>query len=241
MIKPFVVKIATPRGYGTGFIFTYAGDPKLWGIATAAHVIREAHVWYEPIRIEHPVSGKSIVVRSGERGVQLDLDLDTAFIVAEMGEIPFPGAVHRLIPKGFRVKVGDEMGWVGFPALEGASGELCFFSGKVSAWLPQNRAYLVDGVAIHGVSGGPAFVLSGTEIFVVGVVSAYHPHRLPGETWPGLCVVRDVMLLQTIVERLRSLAEAKKQETPRSEVQVPPPAEAPGESEPGGKSNRADA
>jgi hypothetical protein len=32
---------------------------------------------------------------------------------------------------------------------------LCFFAGNVSAWVAEQGAYLVDGVAINGVSSGP--------------------------------------------------------------------------------------
>lgn len=215
-IRPYVVKISTPQGHGTGFLFVYAGDPNLCGIATAWHVIREAHTWEDPIRIEHIASGKSKVVRVGERSVSFDQALDTAALVVEKGDMPFPADVLPLTPTGRWVKVGVELGWVGFPAL--APDDLCFFSGPVSAWLPGQRAYLVDGTAIHGVSGGPAFLLAGPNMMVVGVVAAYHPHRLPGETWPGLSVVRDVKQFQTFIETLRSIEEAKRQEAQKQEA-----------------------
>jgi len=78
---------------------------------------------------------------------------------------------------------------------------------------------LVDGVAINGVSGGPALSTMG-GLFLMGVVSAYIPNRATGETLPGLGMVRDVVQLQGLMDTIHSLDEAKAEETPASD---PPP------------------
>ena len=80
---------------------------------------------------------------------------------------------------------GTAIGWLGYPGL--VFPELCFFHGVVSGHLETPPVYLIDGVAINGVSGGPAFDPSG---LVVGLVSAYLPNRLhPDTTLPGLMIV----------------------------------------------------
>lgn len=90
------------------------------------------------------------------------------------------------------VRQGIQIGWCGFPAV--APNDLCFFAGHISAHLKDRRSYLVDGVAINGVSGGPAFVRSNSSypVDVCGVVTAYIPNRATGETLPGVCWVQDV-------------------------------------------------
>jgi hypothetical protein len=108
--------------------------------------------------------------------------------------------------------VANEIGWVGFPALSPT--DLCFFSGRISAYIEAQRAYLVDGVAINGVSGGPAFWPAEKDApHVIGVVSAYAPNRAQGETLPGLSIIRDVQQLQSLVKKFRTMDEAKEQAT----------------------------
>jgi hypothetical protein len=111
-----------------------------------------------------------------------------------------------VIPEGKIKKVGVELGWVGFPAVSPRS--LCFFSGRVSARMRNDKTYLVDGVAINGVSGGPAFSCSGNAVELVGVVSAYIANRATGEILPGLAVVQDVHQFQVLAKQLKSLDEA---------------------------------
>jgi hypothetical protein len=82
----------------------------------------------------------------------------------------------------------------------------------------------VDGVAINGVSGGPAFI---REKMLVGVVAAYIPNRATGEPFPGLAVVRGVEQFHELAESFRSIDEAKAEETLPTE---PPPPTPEGES-----------
>src|SRR5207249_3693912 len=144
-----------------------------------------AHFWEEPIRIDH--IAKSTVVRHHERAIFLDFDRDTAAILFHRADLPLPPDPLPLAPKGMFLMVGNEIGWLGFPAIPAAN--LCFFAGTVSAFVENQSAYLVDGVAINGVSGGPAFHILDNEtdpIVVMGVVSAYVPNRATGEVLPGL-------------------------------------------------------
>jgi hypothetical protein len=138
--------------------------------------------------------------------------------VFERGDIGFPDDGLPLTPKAQHLKAGVEIGWLGYPAIPRAS--LCFFSGHVSAWVEAETAYLVDGVAINGVSGGPAFI---PEHVLVGVVSAYVPNRATGEPLPGLAVVRGVEQFHDLAESFRTLDEAKAEETPPTEPPPPTP------------------
>jgi hypothetical protein len=251
IIEQHVVRISTPQGSGSGFMISNARVTAICAIATAAHVVDHAHYWEEPIRIDHASSGKSVVIRRDERAIRLDINRDTAAILFNRGELPFPPEPLGLAPKGMFLKVGNEIGWLGFPAIPAAS--LCFFSGRVSAWLQSQSAYLVDGVAINGVSGGPAFhllpyeppaggerlvaVIGGDEppagdqrlVAVVGVVSAYVPNRATGEVLPGLSVVRDVSQFHELAPTFASLDQARQAEPPAEPPQPKPEAERPGE------------
>jgi S1-C subfamily serine protease len=216
--RPHVVRISTPSGSGTGFLVSRSADGNLLAIATAAHVIDHAHYWEQPIRVEHFASGKSLLLRHRMRAIFLAEEMDTAAVMFKPGELPFPAAPLKLAPEDKHLKVGLEIGWVGFPALSNSG--LCFFSGRVSAFRSSEHAYLVDGVAINGVSGGPALFNGLGEAVVMGVVSAYIPNRATGVALPGLSVIRDVSHFQSLAKALKSLDEAKAKESPPTQ---PPP------------------
>jgi hypothetical protein len=215
IIEPHVVRISTPRGSGTGFLISNGHNNAVCGIATAAHVVDHAHYWEEPIRIDHVATGKSLVIRRDDRAIFLDLSRDTAAILFNRGDLPLPADPLPLVPKDMSVKVGVKIGWLGFPAIPAAS--LCFFEGIVSAHVQSQNAYLVDGVAINGVSGGPAFHLfhiEATPVFVMGVVSAYVPNRATGEVLPGLSVVRPIQQFHELAPTFASLDQAREAEPP---------------------------
>jgi len=220
VIEPHIVKLSTPRGQGTGFLIS-AGAATC-AIATAAHVLDQAHYWEEPVRIDHPSSGTTSLVRHFERAIFLDVSHDTAALLLTRGEIPFPTFTLPLAPKDRFLRVGNEIGWLGFPAI--ATARLCFFGGRVSAYDGGAKAYLVDGVAINGVSGGPAFHLTEKLPMVIGVVSAYMPNRATGEVLPGLSLVRDVTQFHELAPTFASIEQAKKEESPATPP-PPPPAE----------------
>jgi hypothetical protein len=217
-VRNHVVRISTPHGSGTGFLVSVSGDGVMCAVATAAHVVDQAHYWEQPIRITHYASGKTVVLRVSERAMFLDEPKDTAAVMFQKGELPFPEKPLDLAPENKVLKVGHEIGWVGFPAV--APNDLCFFSGRVSASRKGGEEYLVDGVAINGVSGGPAFWNGGDRITMIGVMSAYIANRSTGETLPGLTVVQNVTQFHEVTKLFKSIDEAKAQEaTP----QEPPP------------------
>lgn len=209
-IRSHVVKIYTPRGSGTGFLCAYTEDKKLCCIATAAHVIDESHYWEEPIRVQHYDSGKTKLLRPADRIVWLDSNLDTAVILFQKEDLSLPDTALPFIQENKHLPVGEEIGWVGFPAV--SSQNLCFFTGRTSCWRDKSRTYLVDGVAINGVSGGPAFHIGSKGVRVIGSVSAYLPNR--AGTTPGLAMISDVDQFLKVIKEIRDWEEAKKKEAP---------------------------
>jgi hypothetical protein len=85
----------------------------------------------------------------------------------------------------------------------------------VSARQVNRKAYLIDGVAINGVSGGPVFHCPAlNKVQIIGCVSAYHANRATGEALPGLLRAQDVSHFHGVADFIRNLDEAnvKKQE-----------------------------
>jgi hypothetical protein len=69
---------------------------------------------------------------------------------------------------------------------------------------------LVDGVAINGVSGGPAFLPVDKDQFILGgMVSAYIPNRATGESLPGVCVVRSIGPYQEMLKEFKTIEQAQ--------------------------------
>jgi len=223
-VEPYVVKITTPQASGTGFLVASTEGNSLLGIATAAHVIDFPHYWEQPIRIQHFKSGETIFLNHPDRIIDIDYVRDVASIVIRGGKLPFPEVPLPIISEDKHLKVGVDIGWMGFPAI--ASSNLCFFSGTTSSWVGTEDFYFVDGVAINGVSGGPAFSInSDNKVQAIGIVSAYVPNRATGAQLPGLCVVRNVRPLYQMIKGLKNFEEAKKKE--KDPEGSPPPTPAP--------------
>ena len=220
LLEPHVVRIMTPRGSGTGFLVSAAADGGMCAVATAAHVLADAHYWEQPIRVIHQQSGKSLLLRSADRAVFLEEANDTAALIFARGDLPLPGQPLDLAPEGKTLKIGNEIGWLGFPAV--APSEMCFFSGRVSASRRDGREYLVDGVAINGVSGGPAVWNGGDRVTLIGVMSAYIANRATGETLPGLTVIQNVHQFHEVSKLFKTVDEAKQKESPPEQPPAPP-------------------
>lgn len=218
-IQSYVVRISTPSGSGTGFLVSKSATSDVIAVATAAHVIDHAQYWEQPIRVEHFASGKSVLLRHLDRAVFAEADRDTAALVFANQDLPFPDAPIELAPEDKFLKVGCEIGWVGFPAV--SQSNLCFFGGRISAQRQHEHAYLVDGVAINGVSGGPAFFNAEDKLSLVGVVSAYVPNRATGVVLPGLSMIRDVSQFHDTAKSFKSLDEARAKQAPPNEPSTP--------------------
>jgi hypothetical protein len=105
--------------------------------------------------------------------------------------------------------IGFEVGWLGYPYIEPYV--LCFFSGCISARREERKAYLIDGVSINGVSGGPVFYSNEADgVKIVGIVSAYKANRATGSALPGLLIAQDVSHFHGVIKHVKSMDEARK-------------------------------
>lgn len=220
-IIPHLVHISTPHGSGTGWLVSLSATTDLCALATAAHVVDHAHYWEEPIRIFHPHSGASNLLRAADRAIHLNNAIDSAAIVVHRGDLPLPTATLPLTRSGYFTKPGVEIGWIGYPAIHQSNA--CFFSGRISHYDQPRKRYLVDGVAINGISGGPTFLnyspgqpAAGLEL--IGIVSAYIANRATGEALPGLAVIQDVSQFYDIAQRFANLDEAQSSQTTPEET-----------------------
>ena len=223
IVEPHVVKIETPNGHGTGFLAFYNFDREWCGIATAAHVVSHADEWQEPIRIRNEASTTPKFLKADERVIYVDYSNDSAVVLFLKGELQLPESAITLLPMDEPCGIGSDIGWLGYPAIEPST--LCFFSGTVSARQTAKKAYLVDGVAIHGVSGGPVFHCvdpDAERVTIIGCVSAYHANRVTGEALPGLLKAQDVSHFHAIAGHIRSIDEAniKKREFDAAQKQA---------------------
>lgn len=210
-VAPHVVKLETPNGFGTGFVCLYNQSKSMCGIATAAHVVSYANDWEQPIRIRHHSSGKSVLIKENERIVMVDEASDSALVMFSSSALDLPAVPLSLLPHDKHLSIGMNIGWLGFPGID--SETLCFFSGSISAHKQKQKyaSYLIDGVAINGVSGGPVFFSSETAgVQVVGTVSGYMPNRATGDSLPGLLVAQDVSHFHEVARFIKSVDEERK-------------------------------
>lgn len=127
---------------------------------------------------------------------------DTGLIVVKTGNTLYePSDLLPLPPFDSTLARGADIGWLGFPGL--FESELCFFHGHISGYLNDTPTYLVDGVAVNGVSGGPAF---DNRAHLIGLVSAYIPNRVDAQTTlPGLMALVPINVIRYWMEhRLRA-------------------------------------
>ena len=225
-VTPCIVRIETPLGHGTGFLCLYTGDRTLCAIATAHHVVEHADQWQQPIRINHYASGTTVFLKESERVIWVDQNKDSAVILISAGQLSLPEEPIPLLPIERRLPIGAEVGWLGYPAI--AQYTLCFFSGNVSAWQEWRNAYLIDGVAINGVSGGPVIYSTPTDgVQIVGCISAYRANRATGEALPGLSIAQDISHFQESATRIRTFDEASRQRQAIQQEQLQQPPQEP--------------
>jgi len=210
-ITPYIVKIETPTGYGTGFLCLYNESKGLAGIATAYHVIEDTEEWQQPMRIHQHRPGNTIFLNESDRVIFTDAKTDSAVILIPSGQLKLPEELIPLRPIDRALPIGVEVGWLGFPAI--VSQTLSFFSGNISARQENRSAYLIDGVAINGVSGGPVLYSTPTEgVQIVGIISAYMANRNRGDALPGLSFAQDVSHFHKITDQIKSIDEARRKQ-----------------------------
>ena len=188
-------------GYGSGFIIpppmNTSGN---CCVLTAYHVIELAHK-----------TGATITIRSAKHGMGIDIPslLRHVFFIKERDQaiISFNApkdfaslqTVHFLAHE-YHYNPGVELGWLGFPNLKKAINVPCFLAGRISAYLPDDEAYLIDGVSIHGISGGPAFYCDEDKVVLAGIVTDYYPNEVNNQSWPGLAMFRTINPLMELYE-----------------------------------------
>lgn len=222
-VAPHVFKIETPNGWGTGFFYHFSAESQWCCIATAEHVVSYADEWQLPIKIRNLQTGAHTFLSPQHRIIFRDGRTDSAVVMFFKGDFELPQGGVTLLPMGEPIDIGAEVAWLGFPSI--APDTLCFFCGNISARQEYRNAYLIDGVSINGVSGGPVLHLSGTDgVRVVGTVSAYSANRATGEVLPGLAIAQDVSHFHDVVSQVNSLEDAnrRKEEFERQSLEGPP-------------------
>lgn len=206
---PYIVKIETQSGSGTGFLCGYNQDKSFSLIATALHVVRECEEWEQSLKIYSSNCEKTTFFKESERVIFTDRKTDSAVLFVPTFHFDFPQELIQLRPMAAPISIGHEVGWLGYPAIDPWT--LCFFSGSVSARREDRSAYLIDGVAINGVSGGPVLFPDPTDgAQFVGAVSAYRANWQSGDALPGLLFVQDVSHFHKIIKMVSDMDEAKK-------------------------------
>lgn len=186
-MKKSVVKIDTPTCSGTGFAIPPPSGKEGFGcIMTAWHVIEHSAIWKEPICFVHPLTNTSTVFQANEIEINPAQIRDQVYILFDLARFFYTQPVQFAVNSNFHFIEGVEIGWLGYPNLYPQ--KPCFFHGYVSSYDEDIEAYIVDGVAIHGVSGGPVFEISSGTPVVVGLVTNYRPNQ----TLPGISIVRSV-------------------------------------------------
>jgi hypothetical protein len=195
IVRPFVFRVEAGDLAGTAFLIAlgkakYGGKPDSMMFATARHVtMPEGRV---PPNLSLADHDGSVSFASGtHRCYAYSLgppQFDIGLIVVDAEPPRSLLAIPPLLPHNRKVKQGADLGWLGYPGIAGS--KLSFFAGVLSSYLDQPPGYLVDGVAINGVSGGPAFTREGA---IVGIVSSYLPNWIDKTTaLPGLVTLVSV-------------------------------------------------
>ncbi len=207
IIRSHVVRIDTPSGRGSGFLVYREDCKKIVIIATARHVIEHAYEWREPLRLRHFASSKEVFLSPNSCVINTNPARDLAYIKFAASALPLPEHTIKYLEARKRLMEGNQVGWCGYPFV--APSSLCFFTGHISAWIEKDEAYLVDGVAIHGVSGGPVFrITEDNQIELVGLVTEYRPNYATGQALPGVSLIRAI---GPFAEHLAKLDEKLKQ------------------------------
>ena len=180
----FRILVAGSSGTGVAIGIGQLKGQKPHGIAivTARHVVSAIGPG-SSLTLENE-TGSYEFASEDVRFYGLDLpELDTALIqVISEKQIISQDMLCHVVPVESMLRVGASVGWLGYPFLSDFN--RCFFQGVISGYHKGLPAYYVDGVAIHGVSGGPLF---DDHAQIYGFVSSYIPNRTdPSATMPGI-------------------------------------------------------
>lgn len=205
-----LVKIENCSCVGSGVLFQLpVGARYNRCVLTAHHVIEKALATKGPIVITPENDRKSQLTVS--KWAIVDNEPHDHAIVMFNVSASFPALCpYDTLPATKSFKPGVEIGWMGYPGLRLLKGAppnvACFSHGYISAYLAQEQAYLIDGVSIHGMSGGPAFVCNDNgSIVLAGIVTNYFANRRPdGTVLPGMAMFRTIKSIQKYYESERA-------------------------------------
>jgi hypothetical protein len=112
-VTPYIVKIETPNGYGTGFAFFYNASKGMCGIATAAHVVQDTETWQQPIRVIHHHTSQTVFLPEADRIIFTDARTDSAVILVPNEQFEFPEKLIPLRPIDNALRLASRLaGWV---------------------------------------------------------------------------------------------------------------------------------
>lgn len=204
-VQKNVFRIYAGDSAGTSFVISLGANQNKTEyfamLATAWHVLEDV-----------PGTGDDIKLVSADQKTIFDSQtnqigfyrlgnaaFDTALIQVRTGKpLLQESELLPILPFDSQLARGADLGWLGFPGI--VEPELCFFHGHVSGYLNTPPTYLIDGVAINGVSGGPAF---DNRAHLIGLVSAYIPNKIDQfTTLPGLMALVPINAIRYSMEHL---------------------------------------
>ena len=118
-ISPYLVKVETPSGHGTGFLCLANHDKSVLGVATAAHVVGHAEEWQQPLRLRSFHTDQAAFFKESERVIKINWATDSAVILFPSGHLDFPESLIPLLPTDETLPIGVEIGWLGFRFFHG--------------------------------------------------------------------------------------------------------------------------
>jgi hypothetical protein len=195
-VEPLCFQVHAGDSLGTAFAIGISGKDggRHTMMATALHVVEGVLGNDKPIEL---IRSDGTVISRQAVGPLRIFPVGTPECDAALIEVPTKEPLLRAeqlcaMPLETMLPRGAPVGWLGYPGF--VFPELCFFKGCISGYQENPPLYLIDGVAINGVSGGPAFDESG---LLVGMVSAYLPNQIgPGRTLPGLMLATSGNMLR---------------------------------------------
>ena len=206
-ILPHVFRVCSAPCRGSGVFIGFNDDRSLAAVATAAHAIRAADEGDLPITLRQHRSGKEVTLETAERVIYEDQTRDSAVILFPAEYLDLPEQVLSMPPQGKVHPIGSEVGWVGFPGILATAP--CFFSGRISTYLPGERSYLIDLQRAKNIIGRLVFeMLPDDTPRLLGIVCAYLFHVEEGGTSTGLSLMADVSYFHETIKTIRSLDQS---------------------------------
>lgn len=201
-IQNHTFRLQLDKVSGTGFYFANAvrsDGSKEITIGTAFHVVADTlkdtsmRIWTLEgyFDVPYAIWHKDLIVSP---------DFDLAFFSLPSSSYEYVPDTPVMMYIG-TLPVGCEIAWCGYPQI--CISRLCLFHGYVSTIIQNQNDYLLDGVAINGISGGPAFILQDDDQspLVCGLITEYRPNKLDENTClPGLTYLRNINSIYRYME-----------------------------------------